>query len=60
MTAARTETFERPIDPHDRRLALGADGLLRAANEADVLTAADVHVATRLAQLADRDDRTKA
>jgi exodeoxyribonuclease V alpha subunit len=31
---------------------LGAGGLLRVANEADVLTAADVHVATRLAELA--------
>lgn len=60
MTAARTETFERPVDPHDRRLALGAAGLLRAANEADVLTAADVHVATRLAELAgETDDRVR-
>lgn len=56
MTAARTETFERPVDPYDRRLALAADGLLRAANQADVLTAADVHVATRLAQLAGETD----
>jgi exodeoxyribonuclease V alpha subunit len=60
MTAARTETFERPVDPHDRRLALAADGLLRAANEADVLTAADVHVATRLAELVgESDDRVR-
>ena len=60
MTAARTETFERPVDPYDRRLALGAAGVLRSANEADVLTAADVHVATRLAELAgERDDRVR-
>ena len=60
MTASGTETFDRPVDPHDRRLALGADGLLRAANEADVLTAADVHVAARLAQLAgEPDDRVR-
>ena len=60
MTAARTESFERPVDPHDRRLALAADGLLRAANEADVLTAADVHVATRLAELVgESDDRVR-
>lgn len=60
MTAVRTETFERPVDPHDRRLALDADGLLRTANQADVLTAADVHVATRLAELAgETDDRVR-
>ncbi|HEY5878451.1 MAG TPA: exodeoxyribonuclease V subunit alpha [Nakamurella sp.] len=53
-----TEVFERPQDPYDRRLALGATGLLRAANAADVLTAADVHVATRLAQLAGETDDT--
>jgi len=35
-------------DLHDRRLALGAKGLLRAFNEAGVLVAADVHVAGRL------------
>ena len=41
-----------PIDdPADRRLALGADGLLRVFNEAGVLEAADVHVAARLAVL---------
>ncbi len=47
-----------PTDPNDRRLALGATGLLRAANAADVLTAADVHVATRMAQLAGEPDDT--
>ena len=60
MTTGGTETFERPVDPHDRRLALGATGLLRSANRADVLTAADVHVAARLAQLAgETDDRVR-
>ena len=40
-------------DPADRRLALGATGLLAAFNQADVLHAADVHVATRLGALLD-------
>ena len=45
-------------DAADRRLALGASGLLRTFNEAGVLTSADVHVATRLARLAgEPDDR---
>ncbi len=35
-------------DRHDHRLALAADGLLATFNAADVLVAADVHVATRL------------
>lgn len=38
-------------DPRDARLALGATGLLREFNQAGVLTAADVHVATRTAEL---------
>ena len=38
-------------DPADARLALGATGLLREFNRAGVLTAADVHVATRTAEL---------
>ncbi len=42
MTETRTLN-----DPRDRRLALGATGLLRTFNEAEVLTAADVHVASR-------------
>ena len=36
-------------DRHDRRLALGAAGLLASFNAADILVAADVHVATRVA-----------
>jgi exodeoxyribonuclease V alpha subunit len=35
-------------DRRDRRLALGAEGLLRTFNEADVIHASDVHVAGRL------------
>ena len=38
-------------DPHDRRLALQATGLLAEFNRADVLSAADVHVATRMGSL---------
>lgn len=43
-------------DAADRRLALGASGLLRTFNEAGVLTAADVHVATRVGGLAGESD----
>jgi exodeoxyribonuclease V alpha subunit len=44
-------------DDLDASLALSATGLLRAFNEAGVLVAADVHVATRLtALLADTDE----
>ncbi|HET6625952.1 MAG TPA: exodeoxyribonuclease V subunit alpha [Nocardioidaceae bacterium] len=49
------ELFE-VSDDHDRRLALGAGGLLRAFNLAGVLTAADVHVAQRVGALAGEDD----
>ena len=42
-------------DPHDLRLAQGADGLLRTFNEAGVLDAADVHVARALTDLAADD-----
>ena len=45
-------------DRHDRRLALHAVGVLAEFNQADVLTAADVHVATRLgAMLGEADDQ---
>ncbi|MET0999103.1 MAG: hypothetical protein ABWX73_10340, partial [Marmoricola sp.] len=40
-------------DLRDRRLALGATGLLRVFNEAEVLNAADIHVASRLGGLLD-------
>ncbi len=39
------------LEAGDRRLALGATGLLRTFNEAGVLAAADVHVASRLGAL---------
>jgi exodeoxyribonuclease V alpha subunit len=50
-----TELFE-PLDAVDRRLALRATGLLRTFNEAGVLTAADVHVASRVGRLARETD----
>lgn len=50
-----TELFEI-TDAYDRRLALGAVGVLREFNEAGVLTAADVHVAQRLGELTGEDD----
>jgi exodeoxyribonuclease V alpha subunit len=43
-------------DTFDARRAVSAAGLLRVFNEAAVLTAADVHVATRLAALAGEQD----
>jgi exodeoxyribonuclease V alpha subunit len=43
------------LDANDRRIALGATGLLRTFNEAGVLEAADVHVGQRLAALVDED-----
>ncbi|CAN5498386.1 exodeoxyribonuclease V subunit alpha [soil metagenome] len=49
-----TEIFE-PVDDFDRRLALGGTGLLGSFNEAGVLEAADVHVASRLGDLAGLD-----
>jgi len=47
-------------DVFDPRLARRAPGLLRAFNEAGVLSAADVHVATRLAALAEEADESVA
>ncbi len=46
-----TEIFE-PLGDFDRRLALGGTGLLATFNAAGVLEAGDVHVATRLGDLA--------
>lgn len=45
-----TELFE-PVDAWDRRLVLTATGRLADLNRLGVLTAADVHVATRLGQI---------
>jgi exodeoxyribonuclease V alpha subunit len=44
-------TSLRERDPHDVRLARAAPAPLRAFNDAGVLSAADVHVALRLARL---------
>ncbi len=52
MTAA----LAGATDPNDRRFALGATGLLRAFNQAEVLSAADVQVARRLGSLVEEDD----
>ena len=43
-------------DPCDRRLALRAEGLLATLNRADVLGAADVHVARRLGAMTGEGD----
>ena len=48
------------LDPHDRRRARHAPGLLRAFNDAGVLSAADVHVAVRLTELAGEADEQVA
>ncbi len=47
-------------DAHDARLASGATGLLRRFNEAGFLEAADVHVASRVAELAGETDESVA
>ena len=46
------------VDWLDCRIAVGADGLLRAFNEAGVLESADVHVAQRVTSLAKEGDET--
>jgi exodeoxyribonuclease V alpha subunit len=48
------------LDPFDVRRASNAPGLLRVFNDAGVLTAADVHVALRLTDLAGEDDERVA
>ncbi len=48
--------LDEHTDPLDRRLALGARGLLRDFNEAGVLTSADVLVATRVGRLTGESD----
>lgn len=50
-----TELFE-PVDEHDWRLASGAAGLLAEFNAAGVLTASDVHVASRVGALGGESD----
>jgi exodeoxyribonuclease V alpha subunit len=48
------------VDPHHPRRARHAPGLLRAFNDVGVLSAADVHVAVRLTELAGEDDERVA
>ena len=48
------------LDLHDARRARHAPGLLRAFNDAGVLSAADVHVAVRLSALAGEPDERVA
>ena len=50
-----TQLFE-PVGEHDWRLAAGAPGVLAEFNRAGVLEAADVHVATRVGDLAGEPD----
>jgi len=56
MTAADAAPAMAHADPLDARRARVAPGLLRAFNDAGVLTAADVHVARRLAALGGEED----
>ncbi len=49
--ARREHEMSAVADPFEARRAVGATGLLRAFNEIGVLSAADVHVAARLAEL---------
>ncbi len=51
-------TIAAEPDPFDVRLARRAPGLLRAFNEAGVLSAADVHVARRLGELGGQRDES--
>jgi len=51
VTAALTD-----VDPYDVHIVSGATGLLREYNRGGVLTAADVHVASRLSDLAGEAD----
>lgn len=50
-----TETFE-PVGDHDWRLVAGATGLLGDFNRAGFVESSDVHVATRLGDLAGEED----
>jgi exodeoxyribonuclease V alpha subunit len=45
-------------DPFDARRAVGSAGLLREFNQIGVLSAADVHVATRLAELVGEENES--
>ncbi|MGZ4248173.1 MAG: exodeoxyribonuclease V subunit alpha, partial [Solirubrobacteraceae bacterium] len=45
-------------DPFDARRVRSVDGLVREFNDAGVLASADVHVATRLAAIAQDSDES--
>ncbi len=51
-----TDSLAIEVDVHDPRRARRAPGLLRAFNDTGVLSAADVHVAVRLCELAGEQD----
>ncbi len=55
-TVATSASAEGVRDPHDPRAARNAVGLLRTFTDAGVLDAADVHVATALADLGGEPD----
>jgi exodeoxyribonuclease V alpha subunit len=58
MTTELDAGLDPGLDVQDSRVAMAAEGLLRDFNRAGVLTAADVHVARRLARLgSEADDR---
>ncbi|WP_214367549.1 exodeoxyribonuclease V subunit alpha [Pseudonocardia sp. H11422] len=56
VTGAEVAADLRGTDLHDARFARSATGLLQAFNVSGVLTAADVHVAARLARLGGETD----
>lgn len=56
MTETRTEAGLPVVDPHGAERVGGAEGVLALLNSADILAAADVHVATRVSALLEVDD----
>jgi exodeoxyribonuclease V alpha subunit len=53
---AEPDRWDEATDPHDARVARHAGGALRSFNVAGVLSAADVHVASRLGRLGGETD----
>ena len=56
IEAVAIDEQRHDVDPNDARFALSATGMLRQFNLAGVLTAADIHVATRLGRLGGESD----
>ncbi len=54
--ARRSAAADRTVDPWDATFVLGATGLLAEFNQAGVLIAADVHVATSVGRLGGESD----